>query len=343
MTLGNNYIHHTNGTSPQAGIDIEPGFYPAINHLIKGNEFYNNKIQIVLAYGEAAKIEENIFKQENLPGSIGVHIHAIFNKADVNNNTFIGSGLTMKHEYAVAKGNTFTNGKVSLLGTNNTFRNAILTDTSISFGEKEGAHVKNVTITNTGENENKGTVAIWDTPLLVENLTIKGAPINGLFVGKGSKDAVFKNLIVEDLKGTSIPAGRYMNCSFSSSHEQTVGISMHYPKTVFNGCEFNNVTLLAYNENSNAIIKNSTFRYDGDLSAPAIYAIQAKDIFVLNSQFYAKNLTTDYHPIIKLGRYSWSNRETQVFGGTIKGNKIHTANQEKGIDTAGAGMDAPLL
>lgn len=337
----NNYIHHTNGTSPQAGIDIEPGFYPAINHLIKGNEFYNNKIQIVLAYGEAAKIEDNIFKQENLSGSVGVYIHAGFNKADVNNNTFIGSGLTMKHEYAAAKGNTFSNGKVNLLGTNITFTNAVLTDTSLSVGEKEGAHVNNVTIINTKKNENKGTVAIWDTPLLIENLTIKGAPIDGLFIGKGSKDAVIKNLIVEDLKGTSIPGGQYINCSFSLSHDVTIGLSMHYPETLFDECEFNDVTLLAYNENSNAMIKNSTFRYDGDLSAPAVYAIQAKDISVINNQFFAKNLTSDYHPIIKLGRYAWSNRKSQVFGGTIKGNEIHTANQEKGIDTAGAGMNAP--
>jgi hypothetical protein len=36
----NNKIHHTNGTAPESGIDIEPGFYPAINTLIKGNQFF---------------------------------------------------------------------------------------------------------------------------------------------------------------------------------------------------------------------------------------------------------------------------------------------------------------
>ena len=89
----NNHIHHTNGTAPQSGIDIERGFFPGKNTLIKGNTFTDNKIQIVLAYGENATIESNIFKQ-NLKGSVGVHVHPGFRgKVAVKYNSFNGSGL----------------------------------------------------------------------------------------------------------------------------------------------------------------------------------------------------------------------------------------------------------
>ena len=71
VEIVNNHIHHTNGTAPQSGIDIEPGFYPGRNTIIKGNTFTENKIQIVLAYGENVTIEENSFKQ-TISGSVGV-------------------------------------------------------------------------------------------------------------------------------------------------------------------------------------------------------------------------------------------------------------------------------
>ena len=96
VQIVNNHIHHTNGTAPQSGIDIEPEFYPGKNTIIHGKiRFTDNQIQVVLAYGENALIEDNHFEQD-IKDSVGVYVHEGFSgEVIVKDNTFNGSDLTL--------------------------------------------------------------------------------------------------------------------------------------------------------------------------------------------------------------------------------------------------------
>ena len=343
-----NKIHDTGGTAPSAGIDIEPGFFPARVFLIKGNEIYNNKIQTVLAYGNDATFVDNTFRVDNVPGSIGLYVWAAYDGINVTHNKFIGTGMSLNPVNSMADGNEFINGSATINGAGSVFKNGNLTDSGLSINGI-GSIATDTVITNTGlDTKYKGSFSVGSDPnIKVSNLFLKGTPTNFATIGGYSDiSTVFENITLQDATSgaTGLPSGTYKNSTFTHTGVKTLSLSTQYKGNVtIDHSILNDVTLSLNTETAELAVKNSVFTYKGDLNYPAVYAPAGKNITVLNNTFTAKNLTLTYNPVVKLGQFAWATHNAKLFGGIVVGNTIHTnaiAN-EKGISTTDAGIGAP--
>lgn len=338
----NNHIHHTGGTAPQSGIDIEPGYYPGRNTVIKDNKFTDNKIQIVLAYGENVKIDGNTFIQTN-KGTVGVHAHQGFRgEVQINNNNFNGSDLTIYSENAKAINNTFMNGEVKLLGKNIEFSKSKLIDASLSVGEESGQRVSEVNIKHNGKLP--GVLYVWKKEVLLEDVKIEAKTKGkGLIFGPGNDSNVYNRIKVKDLdrKGTGLPAGIYNNSYFEAGW---LGINREGKYVINNSTIKNEVNLLRVDSTygyPEVTISNSTLEIEDRIGyGAAIYILGAKNFILLNNKILAKN-NMENKPLIKIGP-SGQEKATRVFGATIKENKIYTKNSIYGVDTQNAGYNSPV-
>ncbi|MEK3885912.1 right-handed parallel beta-helix repeat-containing protein [Bacillus sp. FSL K6-3431] len=337
----NNHIHHTNGTAPQSGIDIEPGFFPGKNTTIKGNTFTDNKIQIVLAYGENVTIEDNHFEQ-NIEGGIGVHAHKGFRgEVVVNDNNFIGSGLTLYAGNAKAEGNQFKNGSVKLLGKNIIFSNSTLVDASLSVGNEDGQKISNISIEHNGVRP--GILYIEDQAVYLKDVAIK-ANTKGkdLILGMGNSQSVYERLTVKDSdrQGTVLPAGTYNQCSFEAG-----GLAINRVGSyVLDDCvvkdKENLLTINSLYGKPEVTLKNSKLEITENIGyGAAIYVSGAENFELLDSMVSAKS-SISKSPLIKIGPYG-KPKATDVFGVMIKGNELHTKSSVIGVDTFNAGTNAP--
>ncbi|RKD26044.1 hypothetical protein BEP19_02210 [Ammoniphilus oxalaticus] len=348
----NNNIHDTTGVAPQSGIDIEPGFFPARNQLIKGNTFKDNKIQMVLAYGNDAVIEENTFisDREKVPGTIGLHVHADYVGVKISNNTFEQVGLTSYPANAEINGNHFVRGGATLYGANNIFKNNTITDggLSVGSGNSEGTIISDTTIISTGDHpKNGGSLTISGKPVIVENVQLKGTPETPVTIaGYSAKDTVFNGLVMENgASGTTgLPSGTYVNSAFNYTGNGTSALAVQYNADVtIKDSEFNDVRLGLYSITAKAQVEDSVFNYTGDLENPAIYVTTGDHLTVENSVFNAKNLTKESVYIVKIGQHAWKNRPAKINSATVKGNQIYTNLAARGIYTPDAGIGAPAF
>jgi hypothetical protein len=345
----NNEIHHTNGTAPQAGIDIEPGFFPAKNHLIKGNSFIDNQIQIVLAYGETVNIDGNYFEQtSNVEGGVGLHIHKNYRgDINVNNNKFNGSSMTILPDNVQMNNNEYVNAQVGLDGDNQVFKNGIFTGSSLSVGGGSGQEISSVTINQNGIMP--AALYIWDKLVHLKDVSIKGSSnrdnTKGLIIGYGSNNNVYDNLTVidESRVGTVLPAGTYNNAKLEAGG---LGINREGKYVINNSVIKDKNSLLSvdklYGEAPDVSIKDTTFELTENVGyGAAIYVQGAKNFNLINSTILAKN-NTNNAPIVKFGPYGYP-KATNIFGITMKGNTMTTKTGVEviGIDTSNAGTDAP--
>ena len=341
VTIVNNHIHHTSGTAPQSGIDIEPGFFPGKNTLIKGNTFTDNKIQLVLADGENATIERNIFKQ-NFKGGVGVHVHPAFRgKVDVKYNSFNGSGLSIHTQNAIVDKNKFRNSIVGINGKNMEFKNSILDDTLLIVGYAKNQKIRNITIKYNGVHPE--TLFFGDKAVKLDNVKINGES-NGKSIinGIGNKDNVYNRLSVKDAdrKGTVLPAGTYNDCSFQAGMISVNRVGMY----ILNNCSIkdknNLLTVNSIHGKPDITFNHSKFELTENIGyGAAIYIIGAQNFKLLNSKVLATK-NTQNTPLIKIGSYVFP-KSTNVFRATIKGNVIKTKSSITGIDTSNAGTNAP--
>ncbi|MGI8384829.1 right-handed parallel beta-helix repeat-containing protein [Robertmurraya sp. P23] len=329
----NNYIHHTNGTAPQSGIDIEPGYFPGKNTVIKGNTFTNNKIQIVLAYGENVKIEANTFNQ-SVEGSVGVYSHEGF-KGDViiRGNTFNGSDLTLHSKNAIVSNNSFTKGRISLYGMGISFNRAKIQDGTLHVGFANKQLISDVNFNN---REVEGVALYLDSkPIQLNNVSISSDSIEeSLLSGVGNNQSVLENLVLKDKhnKGTLLPAGLYRNCNIQ------VGVLEinREGKYVLENCKIiSNDNLLKVNSlygNPNIQVINSNLEILGDIGYGAAVYIQGAEKWELkNSKVSALN-NKENKPLIKIGTYEFS-KPTNVSVVSIVGNQLITKKTITGIDT----------
>ncbi|MDQ0975384.1 hypothetical protein QFZ31_005262 [Neobacillus niacini] len=338
----NNHIHHTNGTAPQSGIDIEPGFYPGKNTVIKGNTFTDNKIQIVLAYGENARIENNRFEQ-SLKGTVGVHAHKGFRgELVLKNNTFNGTGLTLFSRNSEVINNQFTKGEVKLLGKNIIFRNAKLLDASLSVGSEEGQEVSNVTIQHNGIRP--GVLYIWNKQVHLKDVTIKAETKGkGILFGPGNNENVYDRLTMNDIdrKGTVLPAGTYNRCSLEVGKLEI----NREGKYVLNGCAVKDkANLLSVNDlygKPVVTIKKSKLVVTENIGyGAAIYILGAQKFELLENTILASKNKSNT-PLIKLGPNGTPN-STNVFAAIIKGNKIYSKSALYVVNPTNGGKNAPF-
>ena len=309
--------------------------------MIKGNTFTDNKIQVVLAAGENATIEENYFNQ-SVKGSIGVHVHQGFRgNVAVKNNSFNGSGLTLYTPNAIVDGNKFINGEVSILGNNSEFRNSTLVDASLSVGNAENQKVNNVSIEHNGVRP--GVLYFGDQTVYLQDVNIKGKT-NGKSIinGRGNIKNVYNRISVKDKdrKGTVLPAGTFNDCSFEAGE-----ISINQAgKYILNDCSIKDKSnLLLVNSihgKPDVTFNHSKFELTENIGyGAAIYILGAENFKLLNSKVLASN-NTQTTPLIKIGPYGYP-KATNVFGATFKGNIIKTKTAITGIDTSNAGTNAP--
>jgi len=344
----NNKIHHTGGTAPSSGIDIEPGYFPATNHTIKGNTFLDNKIQVVLCWGINVAVDDNYFEQTSaITGGVGLYIYPMYKgTVSVTNNQFKGSGFSIGPENAEINHNKFMNSTVSLNGKNQLIQNSYLVNSTLGIGNEEGQKAENVIIENTGEDAKyKGNLSVGGKTTTLTDITLKGIPGSPATIGGYSAaDTVFERLtMINGISGaTGMPSGFYKNSTFIFTGEKTSNLAVQYNgNATFDHSSFKNVTVSVNTETAEATLKDSSFIYDKDMNAPAVYAPAAKNIQVLHNQFTAKNLTNAGSYIVKIGQYSWTNRPAKVFGASVKENNIETNLAVKGIDTKEAGIGAP--
>jgi parallel beta-helix repeat protein len=340
VTIINNHIHHTNGTAPQSGIDIEPGYFPGKNTVIKGNTFTNNKIQIVLAYGENVKIEENIFNQ-SIEGGVGVYAHEGF-KGDVilKGNTFNQSDLTLHSKNAIVSKNSFTSSKISLYGTGITFSRAQIIDGSLNVGFADKQHIREVKIKN---KESEVVPLYFDSqPIQMKNVSITSDALEeSLLSGVGNNMSIIDNLVLKNKnnKGTLLPAGYYKNCNF-----QVGALEINREgKYVLDNCKvISTENLLKVNSlygTPDILVLNSNLEILGDIGYGAAFYIQEADKFQLrNSKVSALN-NTENIPLIKIGTYG-SSKPTNVSVVSIVGNIFIAKKTITGIDTLNVREDS---
>ncbi|EKN69382.1 hypothetical protein BABA_09991 [Neobacillus bataviensis LMG 21833] len=337
----NNHIHHTNGTAPQSGIDIEPGFYLGKNTLIRGNRFTDNQIQVVLPYGENVQIEDNNFEQ-NIKNSIGVYAHKGF-MGDVvlKGNTFIGSSLTLEADNAIVDSNQFKNGDVNLLGRNITFSNSTLSDTGLNVGNEEGQKISKIKIFH--NKVHSEILFIGDKSIQLKEVDIKTKTKGkGAIYGPGNSKSIYDRLkvIASNREGTLLPAGTYSYCSF-----QTRGLEINNAgKYSLNNCvvkaKENLLVVESLYGKPDVTINNSELEVKENIGyGAAIYVLGAQNFKLLNSTILAKN-NINNTPLIKIGPYG-DPEPTKVFNVTIKGNLLQTKTDISALDTSNAGIAAP--
>ncbi|MBS4179134.1 right-handed parallel beta-helix repeat-containing protein [Lederbergia citrea] len=329
-----NEIHHTHGIAPESGIDIEPGFFPAINTLIKGNQFLNNKIHMVFAYGGNAIVEENYFGP-NVGGGVGFSINPEYHGATVRKNKFESSNF-------VTWGNTeFLNNTLQLSsavfdgGSDVNIDGIEGVDSSLSFTqtESDGIKVSNVTLTSSGQ-DIQGGIAVYGKPLKMKDITLQG---NNYFSGDGNSDSEYHHINFINTPEISLALGKYNDCSAIAAE-----FALNIPgKISLEKCKFINTTLYTYNEKTEATIQQSTFENDQDHIGQVVLALEAKNVKVLGNTFNIVTSKNTEYPIIQIGRDASENDPTKVFGASIKGNIISTNITRNGIDTSNGGIGAP--
>ncbi len=347
----NNTIQNTRGTDPQAGIDIEPGHFPATNHLIKGNTFLDNKIQIVLAYGENVTIDDNYFEQTDVvKGGVGLHIHKAYRGSKIiTNNTFNGSDMTLYPDGMAASNNNFTNAQVTLHGDRQELTDSEFHNATLSIGAGKNQKVANLLFTQNGElGGDKSSLYVEKNAIHATDITIlantEGKRIPGIIHGYGNNDSIYENLTVKDdaQRGTILLVGTYFNPVFDAGH---LGINRE-GKYVFDNANIKGEGSLLrvdklYGEAPEVIIQNSTLELTKDIGyGAAIYILGANDFQLLDSVVLAKNNTIKHAPLIKFGPYGYP-KSTNISNVKVKGNEIQTKKGVIAIDTTNAGTDAP--
>ncbi|TCN22205.1 parallel beta helix pectate lyase-like protein [Mesobacillus foraminis] len=334
-----NIIHHTNGTAPQSGIDIEPGFFPGRNTTIERNKFIENRIQIVMADGENVLIKGNYFEQTG-QGNVGVHGHAGFRgEIVISDNIFSGSGLTLHPENVQVSNNKFSNGEVNLVGKNITFTNASLFDTSLSSGNQEGQIITNVSIQHNGIRP--GILYFGNYKVQFNNINVNAKTQGkGLIFGNGNNESIYDRFLIEDIdkKGTILPAGVYNQCNFEAG-VLTINRGGAYTFTSCFMKDKGNI-ITVNSQQGNVTIQQSILEITENIGyGAAIYILGAQNIKIINSKILAPN-NTNATPLIKLGPYG-APKPTTIFNATIKENTIYTKTSIPGIETTNAGVDAP--
>jgi hypothetical protein len=331
----NNKIHNTKGTAPQSGIDIEPGFYPAINTLIKGNQFLNNNIHMVFAYGGNATVEENYFGP-NVTDGIGFSINPSYNGAVVFNNKFEdtnfvtwGNTKFLANNLISSSANFEGGSGVIVDGVDGIDSNLRFTQT-----EKDGIKVSNVSLKSSKQQRTNGGIAVYGKPIHMKDITLQG---NNELGGDGNSKNVYDHVIFIHSLEMNLTLGKYNDCSTN------VGVfSLNIPgKIEFNKCEFKNTTFYTYNPETEATIQNSTFANNKNNNGTIVLAMEAKNLNLLNNTFKVVTTEKADQAIIQIGRDVSEHNPTKVFGATVKGNKISANTGRKGIDTLNGGVGAP--
>jgi len=328
----NNKIHDIQGTAPQSGVDMEPGFYPALNTEISGNEFRNNIIHVVLAYGDHVVANNNYFG----PGATFYSnswggVSASYNTFD--NSDFVGyDNINFKNNKLINSDAKFEGGiDIIVDGIDGT-------DSNVSFNQtvENGIQASNISLKSSGQDSNQKGISIWgDIPFYLNTAYLEG---NNSIGGNGNDSNVYNNITFNNASESSLAAGTYNNLIITNGN-----FSFNQGKVKIYQGKFQNTTFYVYNLESDVTIQNSLFDFDTVIPNNVILAMEAKNISILNNTINDNLSTNVDHALIQIGRDAWQNHPNRVYGATIKGNVLKVHSQRVGIDTINGGDGAPVF
>jgi len=330
VNILDNKIHNTSGTAPESGIDIEPGFYPAINTYIKGNQFLNNTIHMVFAYGGNAIIEENYFGP-NVRDGIGFSINPAYYGAVVKNNQFDHTDFT-----TWGNSNFSDNTLISSLAVFEGGKDVVVhgiegIDSNISINQTVNGGIKadNITLSSTDKSDINGGIYVYGKPIHLADISLKG---NNVLSGDGNSASVYENIKFNHTVEMNLALGTYKDCSAINGL-----FSLNVAgKIVMENCKFEDTTFYTYNTETEAAFYHSTFENE-KIEGPIILALEAKKVNVLYNKFNV-NFAEEPSPIIQIGRDASEHDPTKIFNSTIKGNIFNSKQSLIGIDTINGGV-----
>ncbi|MBS4197599.1 right-handed parallel beta-helix repeat-containing protein [Lederbergia citri] len=330
VNIVNNKIHNTNGTAPESGIDIEPGFYPAINTNIKGNQFLNNTIHMVFAYGGNALIEENYFGP-NVKDGIGFSINPAYYGATVKNNTFDHTDFTTWGNTNYSNNTLLSSLAVFEGGTDVIVHGVEGIDSSISFNQTVNGGIKadNITLSSTNKSDINGGIYVYGKQIHLKDVTLTGSNV---LSGDGNNASIYDNVKFNNTVEMNLALGTYKDC-YSINGLFSLNVA---GKIVLENCKFEDTTFYTYNTETEAAFYHSTFENE-KIEGPIILALEAKKVNVLYNKFNV-NLAEDPNSIIQIGRDASEHDPTKVFNSTIKGNTFISKQSLIGIDTINGGI-----
>lgn len=333
VLIEKNNIHDIGGTPPGAGIDIEPGFFPAIGIDIKENKFTNNTIHAVLAYGKDSVIDKNYFGPN---ASLEIWKDYI-GKVEISNNTFDGS--VMWNEAASKSiNNTVRNGTLKFEGEDMLVDGITGEDSTIVFNAQKPLGISGKNIILKGSKE--VSLSIWNNPIHLEKVKLDSP--HSKFEGDLADGSVFNDLSIKGYTSVSIPNGVYNNCLIDESSE---GWGLEFIKK--GTFEFNNCTIMTNKEgfkvnhidadlrvnNSNLSVKQKS-----RFGLAYIYAKNGKNLdFSNNSIDMRKNEDSNF-PIVK---FDTADGSEGILQAQFIANTFYSNFSIDAIDTLDAGFNAP--
>ncbi|WP_257131766.1 right-handed parallel beta-helix repeat-containing protein [Bacillus sp. AFS017336] len=331
----NNKIHDISGTAPGSGIDLEPGFYPGVNTEISNNQFLNNKIHLVLAFGGHTISNNNYFG----PGA--AFASTSWGGVSASNNTFYKSTFVSSDGSSNINfiNNKFTNGGASFDGGENIIINGIVgIDSDVGFTQtvENGINASNISLTSSGQDTQLHGLAIWgDKPLTLNNIYLEE---NNGFAGNGLASNVYNNVTLNNTIESRLASGTYNNPIITNGN-----LNFSTGKVTINQGQFKNTAFILENDNSypDVSILNSTFNFDQSIPGNVILVNNATSFSFINNTINDNVTTSPNHPLIQVGRDAWKDSPSQVKGATISGNKLTSKVKRVGIDTTNGGIGAP--
>lgn len=342
-----NKIHKINGTPPESGIDVEPGFFPANNIIVKNNKLENNNMHVILTYGgKNAVIKNNYF---GFSKSMGLDTQE-FSNVLIQNNKFEESGLSMNGENVVAINNKFIDSGALIEAEGGIFKNATLIDSSLSIGNDFNQLIQDVTIYQNSKFNDFTGIYVGEKTLSLKDVTIYGSGEKAnnahLILGVGSDANTYENLRIYDksFRGTELPSGTYSNSIFEAGEIRINRAGkFNITNATFKGKD--NLILVESTYGAPDItINHSIFTLSGNIGyGAAIYVTEAKSFNLINSTINIINNEDAITPVVKIGVYG-DEGLSRIDSVTIKGNEIISNDAIHHlyiIDTKNAGINAP--
>lgn len=325
-----NTIHDIHGTAPESGIDMEPGFYPALNTEISGNKFSNNHIHLVLSYGGHVVADNNYFG----PGASFYSTSQL--GVSASNNTFDHSSF-VGNDNVTFKSNKLINSDAIFNGGSNILIDGIdglNSYVSLTQTVGNGIQASNISLKSSGNDSTVYGIDVWGSyPIHLNTAYLQG---NNSIGGTGIDADIFDNVTFDSPISSTLVAGTYNNLLIKNGR-----YSFSPGKVFINQAHFQNTTLYVSNPNSMVTIQNSTFDFSVTVPGNVITAMETKNIIISNNTINDMVTVNADHAIIQIGQDAGKSNPTKVFGATIQGNVLKAHAKRAGIDTTNGGLKAP--
>jgi len=338
VLIENNEIHDIKGTMPQAGIDVEGGFWENgtlnTNITIKYNNFYNNaKYNVVLYDGNTALVEGNTFKD-----AIGVTIPSPFTNAIVKDNDFYHASIYAYHDVHFMN-NKFKYSYTYITGPNVTIDGMEMEIARLFLYPKNPYDIKVNNIKMKGS-----TIGVWNNPLEFNNVSMDYySAFDNDSMNKAPKGIIFNNFTTQGVHIGSLMPATYNTCNFVMDGYMNSTLVMDRAGLYeFNECQFSGSKFLGMKVNSIAtelMMKNSTI--DVPTNNIALTIDKAKKVHLEGNTIKSAVVAGEQKSVVMIGT-DWTNTNPSgIAAAVIKNNTITGLSNVNGITTIFAGKDAP--